>query len=162
MSARRSKTVTAQPRRRSVTAAESPAGPAPMTAARRPFSAAGGRGTTQPRSNAVSTIRFSDWRTITDSSSSWCTQDASQSAGQTRDVNSGKSDRRESSSQARRQSPCATARFWSGTRFPSGHPAPWQNGCPQFMQRATCSRTSPSASGRSTSRQSRVRSSTGR
>ena len=62
-----------------------------MTAARLPFSVAGGRGTTQPFANAVSMISFSLWRTMTDSSSSWWTQHDSQSAGQTRAVNSGKS-----------------------------------------------------------------------
>ena len=79
-------------------AAERPDGPAPMTATFFPFSAAGGRGTTQPFSNAVSMISFSLWRTITDSSSSWCTQQLSQSAGQMRAVNSGKSLLTESSS----------------------------------------------------------------
>ena len=52
-------TVTAQPLRLRVTAAERPAGPAPMTAARFPVSDAGGRGTTQPLAKAVSMINFS-------------------------------------------------------------------------------------------------------
>ena len=107
-------------------------------------------------------MRFSDWRTVTASSSSPWTHDASQSAGQTRDVNSGKSEFAESSSQARRQSPCATARFWSGTRLPSGQPHAWQNGWPQSLQRAVCSLSSSAERTRSTSRQSRTRSSAGR
>ena len=74
-----------------MTAADSPAGPAPTTATRRPFSFAGGCGTTQPFSNAVSMMNFSLWRTITDSSSNCRTQHDSQSAGQMREVNSGKS-----------------------------------------------------------------------
>ena len=118
----RSYTVTAKPRLRSVTAAERPAGPAPITATDLPFSFSGGRGTTHPFAKAVSMMRFSDCRTITASSSSPCTQLASHSAGQIREVNSGKSELTERSAYARFQSPCATARFWSGTRFPSGHP----------------------------------------
>ena len=50
---RRSYTVTANPRRRSVTAAERPAGPAPITATDLPFSLSGGRGTTHPFAKAV-------------------------------------------------------------------------------------------------------------
>ena len=107
-------------------------------------------------------MRFSTWRTIMDSSSSWRTHAASQSAGQTREVNSGKSLVSDRMSQARRQSPRAAARFWSGTRLPSGQPAPWQKGTPQFWQRATCAESSPGESARSTSRKSRTRSATGR
>ena len=107
-------------------------------------------------------MRFSSWRTITGSSSSWRTHAASQSAGQTREVNSGKSLVEESSSHARRHSPRAAARFWSGTRLPSGQPAPWQNGTPQLWQRSAWARSSVPGSGRSTSRKSRTRSATGR
>ena len=91
MSARFSYTVTLKPLRRRVTAADRPEGPAPTTATLLPFSTAGGRGTTHPLRKAVSIMCFSDCRTITDSSSSWWTQLASQRAGQMREVNSGKS-----------------------------------------------------------------------
>src|SRR5687767_512465 len=45
--------------------------------------------------------------------------------------------------------------------LPSGQPW-WQNGMPQSMQRAPCSRTSASGAGRYTSFQSRMRSAMGR
>ena len=145
-----------------MTAAESPAGPAPIIATFLPFSFTGGRGTTHPFAKAVSMISFSVCLTITDSSSSCRTQLASQSAGQMRDVNSGKSLFADKRSYARRKSPAKTARFWSGTRFPSGQPAPWQNGMPQFWQRSVCFRASSGDSMRSTSLKSRLRSSVGR
>src|SRR3990172_5797232 len=47
-------------------------------------------------------------------------------------------------------------------RLPRGHPTAWQNGTPQSMQRAACWWRTSSASDRSTSYQSLIRSSTGR
>ena len=66
-------------------------------------------------------------------------QEPSQSAGQTRLVNSGKLLVEERISHAPRQSPEHAAALNSGITFPSGHPAPWQNGMPHPMQRAACS-----------------------
>src|SRR5881275_2742168 len=62
---------------------------------------------------------------------------------------------------ASRQRSRYTRSFQSGIRLPSGQPE-WQNGMPQSMQRAPCSRSPSSASGSWNSEKSLTRSSTGR
>ncbi len=77
------------------------------------------------------------------------TQAASQGAGQSRPVNSGKLLVACSVSTAASQLPVRTRSFQSGIRFASGHPAVslWQNGMPQSMQRVACSRISSAPAG---------------
>ena len=68
-----------------------PAGPEPTTATRAPVSRDGGRGTTQPSSQARSMIAFSSCLIVTASPSRISSvQAASQGAGHSRPVNSGK------------------------------------------------------------------------
>src|SRR4051812_19123351 len=62
---------------------------------------------------------------------------------------------------ASRQRSRETRAFPSGIRFPSGQPE-WQNGMPQSMQRAPCSRSPSTASGSWYSAKSFTRSSIGR
>ena len=81
---------------------------------------------------------------VTGSSQCPQVQAASQSAGHTREVNSGKLLVFFRRLYACSQFPVYTRSFYSGTRLCSGHPEvipmmfipAWQNGTPQFMQRA--------------------------
>ena len=111
-----------------------------MTATVRPVSTAGGRGTTQPSSNARLMIETSIALIDTASPSRISsTQAASHGAGQSRPVNSGKLLVACSWSIASRQRSRYTRSFQSGIRLPSGQPL-WQNGTPHSMQRAPWSR----------------------
>ena len=74
---------------------------------------------------------------VTGSSLMPSTQAASQGAGQSLPVNSGKLFVACSRSIASRQCPRYTRSFQSGMMFPSGQPW-WQKGTPQSMQRAAC------------------------
>ena len=78
------------PARVSCWAAANPAGPEPTTATVLPVSAAGGSGTTQPSSKALSMISTSTCLMVTGSWLMPSTQDASHGAGHSRPVNSGK------------------------------------------------------------------------
>ena len=89
------------------------------------------------------------------------TQAASQGAGHSRPVNSGKLLVACSASMAYRHCPVRTRSFQSGIRLPSGQPW-WQNGMPQSMHRVACSRMSSSEADGYTSRQSWMRTGTGR
>ena len=133
----RSKSVTRCPARLSCCAAASPAGPLPTTATRLPVRTAGGSGTTQPSSKARSAIVISICLIATGSSLMPSTQAASQGAGQTRPVNSGKL----FVACSRWLASCHCWRYTrslkSGMMFPNGQPV-WQKGTPQSMQRAPC------------------------
>ena len=98
---------------------------------------------------------------VTGSSPMPSTQAASQGAGQSRPVNSGKLLVACSDSEAAAHAPVRTRSFQSGMRLPSGQPS-WQNGMPQSMQRVAWSRISSSPAGGYTSRQSWMRTGTGR
>ena len=74
----------------SASAAASPDGPEPTTATLMPVRTRGLKGSTYPRLKAFSMISYSICRTATGSDGSPAVHDASQSAGHTRDVNSGK------------------------------------------------------------------------
>ena len=89
------------------------------------------------------------------------TQAASQGAGHSRPVNSGKLLVACNCSMAKRHWPVRTRSFQSGIRLPSGQPW-WQNGTPQSMHRVACSRISSSDADGYTSRQSWMRTGTGR
>ena len=82
--------MTLWPARVSCWAAASPAGPEPTTATVLPVSRAGGIGATQPLAQARSMISFSTCSIVTGSWLIPSTQEASQGAGQSRPVNSGK------------------------------------------------------------------------
>mmetsp|Transcript_25909 Transcript_25909/g.86846 ORF Transcript_25909/g.86846 Transcript_25909/m.86846 type:complete len:270 (-) Transcript_25909:385-1194(-) len=86
----RSYTVTVCPRRLSMSAAASPAGPDPMTATVLPVRTAGGCASTQPSRNAFSMMAYSAFLMVTGESMSPATQAPSHGAGHTRPVNSGK------------------------------------------------------------------------
>src|SRR4051812_18539818 len=138
-----------------------PAGPEPITATLRPLRNDGGSGLTQPFSNAWSMMRCSICLIVTASSLMSRTHAASHGAGQMRPVNSGKLLVACSASMASRQRSRKTRSFQSGIRLPSGQPE-WQNGMPQSMQRAPCSRSCGSACGSAYSFKSFSRSSIGR
>ena len=138
--------MTVWPARRSCCAAARPAGPAPITATVWPVSTAGGRGTTQPSSNARLMIATSiDLIDTASPSRISSTHAASHGAGHSRPVNSGKLLVACSWSIASRQRSRYTRSFQSGIRFPSGQPL-WQNGTPHSMQRAPWSRRPSSGS----------------
>ncbi len=82
--------MTSWPQRFSSAATASPAGPEPTTATVLPVRRSGGSGTTQPSSNARSTIAISICSIVTGSSLIASTQADSHGAGQMRPVNSGK------------------------------------------------------------------------
>ena len=86
----RSNTVTRWPARLSWSAADSPAGPEPMTATRLPVRVSGGVGVIQPSSHARSAISCSMVLIVTGSPLSPTVHEPSHGAGQTRPVNSGK------------------------------------------------------------------------
>jgi hypothetical protein len=100
-----SNTVTSWPARPSCCAAASPAGPDPTTATRLPVFTRGGCGATQPSAHPRSMIACSMDLMPTGSSLTLSVQAASQGAGQTRPVNSGKLLVECSTSSALRQSP---------------------------------------------------------
>src|SRR3954462_9729196 len=130
-----------------------------MTATRRPVSKSGGRGTTQPSSNARLMIETSICLIVTASPSRISsTQAASHGAGHSLPVNSGKLLVACSWSIASRQRSRYTRSFQSGIRLPSGQPL-WQNGTPHSMQRAPCSASSVSGRWRTNSLKSLTRSS---
>ena len=85
----------------------------------------------------------------------------SHGAGHSRPVNSGKLLVACSRSDASRQSCRQTRSFHSGIRFPSGQPE-WQNGMPQSMQRPAWRSRVAAPNSVYTSRQSWIRTSTGR
>src|SRR3954469_20864932 len=157
----RSNSVTWWPALLSCAAAAMPAGPDPTTATLRPVRKDGGSALTQPFSNAWSMMRCSICLIVTASSLMSRTHAASHGAGQMRPVNSGKLLVACSASIASRQRSRKTRSFQSGIRLPSGQPE-WQNGMPQSMQRAPCSRSSGSASGSAYSWKSPNRSGIGR
>src|SRR4051794_11081018 len=129
-----------------------------MTATLRPVSKSGGRGTTQPSSNARLMIETSICLIVTASPSRISsTQAASHGAGHSLPVNSGKLLVACNWSIASRQRSRYTRSFQSGIRLPSGQPL-WQNGTPHSMQRAACSRSSASGSVPTNSRMSPTRS----
>ncbi len=86
----RSYTVTVWPRRLSASAAASPAGPEPITATFFPVRTEGVRGWISPFPKAYSMMASSFSRMVTGSPCSAQVQAASQGAGHTRPVNSGK------------------------------------------------------------------------
>ena len=86
----RSMTVTRCPARFSCWAAAKPEGPDPTTTTFLPVRLAGGSGLIQPFSYPCSTISFSMYSMVTGSALILRTQLASQGAGHTRPVNSGK------------------------------------------------------------------------
>src|SRR6266568_653228 len=161
-SSSRSYTVTACPARASCCAAASPAGPEPTTATDRPEDSGAGCGVTYPRSKARLMISTSTCLMVTaDPPLMASTQAASHGAGQSRPVNSGKLFVACNCSMAYCHCPVRTRSFQSGIRLPSGQPW-WQNGTPQSMQRVACSRISSSDADGYTSRQSWMRTGTGR
>ena len=85
-----SNTVTRCPALFNRSAAESPAGPEPITATFFPVLVLGGFAVTKPSSNACSTVAHSFSRIVTDSLCISSTHDFSHGAGHTRPVNSGK------------------------------------------------------------------------
>ncbi len=85
-----SNSTTSCPARASCWAQASPAGPEPTTATLRPVLRAGGRGVTQPISQPLSMMACSMDLMPTGSLLMFSVQAASQGAGQTRPVNSGK------------------------------------------------------------------------
>ena len=95
-------------------------------------------GATQPSAKARSTISYSMRSMVTGSSLIPRTHAASQGAGQSRPVNSGKLLVACRRSMASDQSSRYTRSFHSGMRLPRGQPS-WQKGMPQSMQRAPCS-----------------------
>ena len=120
-----------------------------------------GRGVRPPAAIARSAISCSTSLIATGSSPMPRTQAPSQGAGQSRPVNSGKLFVACNRSDASSHRSSRTSSFHSGIRFPSGHPW-WQNGTPQSMHRAACSRVRSGANGSYTSPQSRSRNGTGR
>ena len=92
---------------------------------------------TQPSSQARSTISTSTCLMVTASALMPSTHADSHGAGHSRPVNSGKLLVACSRSIAAAQSSRQTRSFHSGIRFPSGQPL-WQNGMPQSMQRPAC------------------------
>jgi len=86
----RSKTVTVWPALLSWAAAESPAGPEPITATFLPVRARGASGSTQPSSQPLSMIETSMFLMVTGGALMPRVQDPSHGAGHTRPVNSGK------------------------------------------------------------------------
>src|SRR5256886_5053089 len=161
-SSSRSYTVTACPARASCWAAASPAGPDPTTPTDRPEADAGRTGVTYPRSKARLMISTSTCLMVTGAPPEIpSTHAASHGAGHSRPVNSGKLFVACSCSIANSHCPVRTRSFHSGIRLPSGQPW-WQNGIPQSMHRVACSRISPSAADGYTSRQSWIRTGTGR
>ena len=141
---RRSNTVTLWPRRFSWRAAARPEGPLPTTATLYPVRTAGSPWLTRPWAKAYSTIV----RSFSFVETGWLwtlqVQAASQRAGQTREVNSGKQWVFLSLCQAASRLPRYTRSLNSGTRLWSGQPEAiplsilpnWQKGTPQSMQRA--------------------------
>ena len=95
----------------------------------------GATGTTQPSSKARSTISTSTCLIVTAGSLMPSTHAASQGAGHSLPVNSGKLFVAWRRSIAACQWSRYTRSFHSGIRFPRGQPV-WQNGMPQSMQRA--------------------------
>jgi hypothetical protein len=95
----------------------------------------GGSGFTQPDSQALSMIACSIDLMPTGSLLMFSVQAASQGAGQTRPVNSGKLLVECRTSIASRQFCLKTRSFQSGMMLLIGHPV-MQNGVPQSMQRA--------------------------
>ena len=142
-----SNTVTSWPARASCCAAARPAGPLPTTATFRPVFAFGGCGTTQPSSQPLSMILCSIDLMPTGTSSMFSVHAASQGAGQTRPVNSGKLFVLCRTSSADFQSWRYTRSLKSGMMLLTGQPL-LQKGMPQSMQRAAW--TLPSSSDRCT------------
>ena len=135
-----------------------------MTATRRPAATAcgeGRRGGTQPSAQARLMISTSTCLIVTGSALMPSTQALSHGAGHSRPVNSGKLLVACSRSAAPRQSPVRTRSFHSGIRLPSGQPW-WQNGMPQSMHRPACLSRASWPNSVYTSRQSWIRTSTGR
>ena len=122
-------------------AATRPEGPAPMTATFLPLRS-GWFMRIKSSAKACSVMAASSSRFVVGSCSMRLSTHAfSQSAGQIRPVNSGKSFVAFSRRYASSQSPLNRASFHSGGLLPSGH-AQWQNGTPQSMQRDACWRRS--------------------
>src|SRR5690242_20170358 len=90
MRSARSKTVTEWPALLSCAAQASPEGPDPTTATFLPVRLAGDSGTIHPSANPLSTMEHSIFLMVTGGAEMPRTQPASQGAGQTRPVNSGK------------------------------------------------------------------------
>jgi len=159
----RSYITTVWPARVSCWAAASPAGPDPITATFLPVSlpGPGGSAGSQPSRQARSAISTSTCLIVTGSALMPSTQPLSHGAGQSRPVNSGKLLVACSRSAASRQSCRRTSSFHSGMRFPSGQ-AEWQNGMPQSMHRPAWRSARPAPNSVYTSRQSWMRTSTGR
>mmetsp|Transcript_5348 Transcript_5348/g.17312 ORF Transcript_5348/g.17312 Transcript_5348/m.17312 type:complete len:337 (-) Transcript_5348:5050-6060(-) len=136
----RSNTVTRWPALLSWSAQARPAGPEPMTATFLPVRVAGGRGTIQPSSKALSMMEHSMFLIVTGCSMMPSTQAPSQGAGHTRPVNSGKLLVASRRCSAAFHWPSYTSSFHSGILLPRGQPVAfwWQKGTPQFMQRAPC------------------------
>ena len=130
-----SNTVTAWPARASCCAAARPAGPEPTTAIFLPVFSLGGCGLTQPSNQARSMMACSMDLMPTASSLTFKVQAASQGAGHTRPVNSGKLLVLCSTALACFQSCWNTRSLKSGMMLLTGQPL-LQNGVPQSMQRA--------------------------
>ncbi len=106
-------------------------------ATRLPVPRADNAGLIQPSRQPRSTISHSIVLIVTGSSSRLSVQAASQGAGQTRPVNSGKLLVRCSRSSAACHWSRLTRSFQSGIRLFTGQPE-WQKGTPQSMQRSAC------------------------
>src|SRR5450830_1467667 len=114
-----------------------PAGPEPTTAIFLHVLCSAGCGCTQPSRQARSMMACSIDLMPTAASFTLSTQAASQGAGQTRPVNSGKLLVLCSTTLAAFQSPRYTKSLKSGMILLTGQPL-LQNGVPQSMQRAAC------------------------
>ena len=151
----RSNTVTEWPLLFSWSAAASPAGPEPTTATFLPVRMEGGFGRAYPQSYAFSIMARSFSFTVTGSPFRPQVHAASQGAGHTLDVNSGKLLVFLSRLKASCQLPVYTRSFHSGIRLLSGHPLTipfiitpdWQKGTPHSMHRAPCFLCSASLKG---------------
>ncbi len=161
MRSSRSYTATVWPARVSCCAAASPAGPEPTTATVLPVRRAGGCGSVQPFANASSAIACSIDLIVTAGWLMPSTHDDSHGAGQSLPVSSGKLFVACRRSLAALPSPRQVRSFHSGMRLPSGQPW-WQKGTPQSMQRPACRRSTARSPGSPISRQSRMRTGTGR
>src|SRR3546814_5083097 len=117
-----SNTVPEWPARASCWAQAKPAGPEPTTATFLPVLLAGGCGVTQPWAQPLSIMVCSIDLMPTASLLMLSVQAASQGAGQTRPVNSGKLFVECSTSSARRQSCLYTRSFQSGMMLLTGQP----------------------------------------
>ena len=118
-------------------------------------------GLTSPVAKASSMVRSSTCLIVTASRLIPITHAVSHGAGHKRPVNSGKLFVACKRSIASRVSPRQIKSFHSGMRLPSGHPS-WQKGIPQSIQRPACFCRCSKLCGSYTSRQSWMRTSTGR